>query len=138
MVQVWNDFASRWEELPTFASIESETLFNSVQELGLFRLGKTVGEAPQRARSLESFPNPFNAAVAIRYLVREAGPVLVTIFDLQGGRVRTLVDRTHSAGPWTTSWDGRDRRDRPAASGVYLVVVETVGGRFATKMTLVR
>jgi hypothetical protein len=61
-----------------------------------------------------------SARIAVE--LAEAGPLTVTVYDLQGRLVRTLLDHVPwTAGFSTLSWDGRDRSGSEVASGVYLV-----------------
>ena len=100
-----------------------------------------TGASPPPAavtRLLEPVPNPFNPAVAIRWELARTGPVRLVIYDLQGRRVRMVVDATHPAGPGRAFWDGVDDAGRRAASGTYLVRFEADGVASASKLTLVR
>ena len=71
-------------------------------------------------------------------LGQEPGTVKVQVYDQLGVRIRTLAERRHDAGPWTTFWDGLAEDGRRVASGIYLVVAETTTSRVAAKVTLVR
>ncbi len=64
-------------------------------------------------------PNPFNAVTVIPYQLPYAAPVRLTVFNVLGQPVRTLVDQHQPAGAHQVIWDGTDDRGRPAASGVY-------------------
>jgi hypothetical protein len=85
-----------------------------------------------------SFPNPFNAATAIRYVLPEGAPVILTVYDLQGQRIRELVRQFQTAGSYQVTWDGRNEQGQPAGSGTYFYCLQA--GRFAQtrKMALVR
>lgn len=52
------------------------------------------------------------------------GPVLVQVYTLRGVPVKTLVDSVHTAGAYTTTWDGRNENGEIVASGIYLIRVE--------------
>ena len=77
-----------------------------------------VAEAPSMlpaAFELEqNFPNPFNPTTSIRYGVPRSSHVALTIFDILGREVRTLINEVQSPGHYTVTFDGRD-----LASGVY-------------------
>jgi len=123
-----------WDEITTHA--DGGDLWASAAELGLFRVAaSTVGN---RAEGLAAFPNPFNTETAIQYVVRNEGRVRVEVYDLQGHRIRLLVNRVQGGGPWSAVWNGEDGNGVTMASGVYLYVVETVGERRTGKMTLLR
>ena len=65
-------------------------------------------------------PNPFNPQTVIRFDLVRDGFIELDVFDMTGRRVRCLTSGYHSAGAHTATWDGRDERRRPLASGVYL------------------
>ena len=74
------------------------------------------------AASLTTYPNPFSPGsgpATVRYEVGRAGDVVLTLYDVRGRKVRTLVDGNHQQGTFTTTWDGRDDQGRRVASGVY-------------------
>jgi len=77
------------------------------------------GTAPNRFALLANFPNPFNPQTQIAFDLPEPSQATLTIFDLRGQRIRILADGREGAGQHTRSWDGRDDRGAPVASGVY-------------------
>jgi len=72
-------------------------------------------------------PNPMTTDAAITYRLNVAGRVTLTIFDVFGRRVRTLVDDTQSARDHTVSWDGSGEHGEPVGKGVYFL--ELVSGK---------
>lgn len=83
-------------------------------------------------------PNPFNPSTTISYDLARAGAVQLTVVDLRGRLVRTLVDHDQSAGHHVAHWDGNDRHGRPAASGAYLVRLVAGGEQVVGKLLLAR
>lgn len=92
-----------------------------------------VATTPTATATLSAAPNPLNPATVIRYTVSAAGPVRLTIHDIAGRRVATLVEGNRDAGEHVATWRGRDASGRPLPSGVYLLRLvtggEVVGGR---------
>ena len=72
------------------------------------------------ASSLQVWPNPFNATTHLVFRLHQAATVHVTIYNVCGQRVRTLVDAPLHAGAHQMQWDGRDERGHSAATGLYL------------------
>jgi|GEM_PF-1968630 len=66
-----------------------------------------------------NYPNPFNATTIISYSLAKAGPMRLTIYDILGRRVQTLVDQEMSAGKHAATWDGTDIHGNTVASGIY-------------------
>ncbi len=78
-----------------------------------------VQAPPARTRLSSAQPNPFNPSTKLSFELAHDGFARLEIYDLQGRRIRTLVEATLPAGPHTRIWDGRDDSGRAAVSGVY-------------------
>jgi hypothetical protein len=85
----------------------------------------------------QNYPNPFRDETAITFHLPQQyhSPVRLTIYNLLGQEVRTLVDQSLSGGIYRSFWDGRDAGGRRSASGVYFYKLET--GRFIARKRLV-
>ncbi|MBN2414639.1 T9SS type A sorting domain-containing protein [bacterium] len=68
----------------------------------------------------QNYPNPFNAGTSIEYFVTRKSRVTVTIYNLNGRRIRTLSDREQDPGGYTLFWDGKDAEGNDTSSGTYL------------------
>ena len=93
---------------------------------------------PETFRLAQNCPNPFNSATAIEYRIETEGPVDLTVYDLLGQRVCTLISETQVPGTYRTIWHGRDDSDRNVASGVYLYMLRTSSGSIVRQMVLLR
>jgi hypothetical protein len=82
--------------------------------------------------------NPFRNDTELSFVLAEAGPVKVDVFDLRGRRVRTLIDETRRAGVHRIGWSGRDSNGAEVASGVYLVRLQSAHEVESTAITRVR
>jgi hypothetical protein len=80
-----------------------------------------------------NYPNPFNPTTTIRYDVRQAGPVELTVFDLLGKEVAKLASGSHPAGSYTVTWDAADM-----PSGTYLCVMKGRDFAQTEKLLLVK
>ncbi len=94
--------------------------------------------APAASRLLPNVPNPFNPQTEIRFELAKAGRARVTIFDVTGRKVRTLIDQSMSAGPQARMWFGKDDRGQQAPSGTYYVRLETDGKIDTRKLLLLK
>ncbi|UCD65066.1 MAG: T9SS type A sorting domain-containing protein, partial [Candidatus Zixiibacteriota bacterium] len=88
---------------------------------------------PQSAELFANRPNPFNPKTAIRFALAEPGHVRLTVYNIMGQKVATLVDGHLNAGYHDYEWDGTR-----AASGIYLYRLETENSMFTRKMMLVK
>ena len=96
------------------------------------------GINPAQVRIHRAYPNPFNAAVQIRFSTAVDGPVTLAVFNAAGQRMRTLVNGHLDAGDHAVTWDGCDASGRLAGSGTYLLRLRDRGGEHRTKLQLVR
>ena len=99
---------------------------------------KMGGLSPDRYRLEPNYPNPFNAATAIRYRVEEAGRVTLSLYDLSGQELLVLVDNVRPAGEHSVIWDGLAEDGELAASGVYLVRMTADDFASTRKVVLLR
>jgi C1A family cysteine protease/fibronectin type 3 domain-containing protein len=92
-----------------------------------------------RAHASYNFPNPFNPSTAIRYTVPQPGAeVRISVYDLRGRLVRTLVSEEKGAGEYMAVWRGRDDQGNGLSSGVYFYRIEIGDYRVDRKMILLK
>jgi arabinogalactan endo-1,4-beta-galactosidase len=70
---------------------------------------------------LNIYPNPFNPGTTIELSVPRRSTVILTVFDLLGRNVRTLVNEIKDPGNFTIPWYGKSESGVPAASGTYVI-----------------
>jgi predicted GH43/DUF377 family glycosyl hydrolase len=94
---------------------------------------------PRFAGSLLAIaPNPMNPQAKIEYTTRRKGRIRLSIYNVKGEAIRTLVDDLREGGTYTTVWYGRDDRGRTVSSGVYYCILEENGMRHVKKIVLLR
>ena len=74
---------------------------------------------PQGFALHPNYPNPFNPTTTIRFTLPQPGEAELSIYNLLGQRVATLIHGVQEAGPHVLQWNGRDEQGRELASGVY-------------------
>jgi hypothetical protein len=67
-----------------------------------------------------------------------ASPVHLSLYNLQGQRIRTLIDAPFNADSHQVVWDGLNQRGHPAATGLYLARLTTPTTQTHTKLVLLR
>ena len=97
-------------------------------------------ETPAVLTLAQNYPNPFAATTHIVFELPfgEGGTVRLSVFDLQGRTVATLMQRPLPPGRHEVVWDGRADDGRPLASGLYLYRLEHGARRIVKTMTLIR
>ena len=92
---------------------------------------------PQQFSLDQNYPNPFNPSTTIPYTLKMAGHVNISVYNITGRKVRTLVNGYQTAGHHTVTWNGRDKDDRNVSAGVYIYRIQTGGHTTAKKMLLI-
>lgn len=93
---------------------------------------------PIRTISLSVVPNPSTATVTIRYGVPVAGFVEVSIYNISGQCVRTLVRSTQLIGRYEAFWNGQNELGRDVPDGIYFCRVKVPGSQETLKLVVVR
>ena len=93
---------------------------------------------PSRSALQQNYPNPFNPSTTIQYSLAVPTRVRLTVHDLLGRRIRTLVDQHQPGGLHAVSWDGTGPRDQPVGVGVYLYRLETQDRVQTRKLVLLK
>lgn len=84
-------------------------------------------------------PNPFTDETTLHFDVPDhSGAVRLAVYNVRGQVVRTLVQDAVNRGRYELTWDGRDDRGVPAATGVYFARLEVAGRSENQKMMLLR
>ena len=85
-----------------------------------------------------SYPNPFNANTTIHYQTQQKRMIDVSIFDISGKHVNTLVDEFKESGKHAVTWGGSNNNNQTVPSGVYYCIVTSNGYRYAQKIILLK
>ena len=128
-----------WATLPGFQTAAYGPLYPLQDATRALSAVPSGGPPPIAIRLSQNRPNPFNPATLIEFTLAAAGHVSITVFDLHGRKVRTLMDRILPAGPHGVSWNGTLDGGQHAASGVYFYQVRFGDGSASQKkMVLLR
>ncbi len=98
-----------------------------------------VSSAPQVPDGFElgAYPNPFNAETTLSFTVSTAGPLVLTLSDLQGRILRDWSGH-YGTGSHSLTWDGRGESGEPVASGVYVATARQGAAAITRKVTLLK
>lgn len=119
-------YGADYPGLPTdLVSGEPLGIFDDLNKLSKFKL-------------FDNYPNPFNPTTAIEFVISEREFVKITVFDMLGNEVQTLVSRIMEPGIKSVNWNSKDDTDRMVSSGVYFYSIQA--GEFiqTKKMLLLR
>ena len=107
-------------------------------QVGVREQAYSPNQGPLVTRLHAPQPNPFRAALTIRYSLAAEGRVTLRVHDLTGRVVRTLADGVMRPGRYSLSWSGADDRGRELARGVYFCRFSTGDYRATEKLVLQR
>ncbi|MDA3813684.1 MAG: M14 family zinc carboxypeptidase [Candidatus Cloacimonetes bacterium] len=91
-----------------------------------------------KVKLIGNYPNPFNPQTAIKFQLSEDMLVKLSIYNIKGQKVRTLINEEKVAGSHSIVWNGNDDDNYPVSSGVYfyrMVTGEMISSR---KMLLIK
>ncbi len=78
------------------------------------------------------YPNPFNPSTTISYQLQSPSEVKITIHNLRGQIMQSMVKHHSGGGIYSVVYNGKDANSNPASSGVYYVVMQA-GKSISTK-----
>ncbi|UCE18899.1 MAG: T9SS type A sorting domain-containing protein [Gemmatimonadota bacterium] len=105
---------------PTFSKKLKKQLRLAVGKSDFFQINNLqMNPVPFEYELSQNFPNPFNTSTAIHYGLLIPARVTLTIHNILGEEVKTLIDREREAGYYTVTWDARDDAGRELSSGIY-------------------
>jgi hypothetical protein len=91
-----------------------------------------TGAATAKISLAQNAPNPFSSTTSLSFALPKSGPVSLSVYDVSGRLVSTLVNRPMDAGNHQVVWDGRDSGGNMVANGVYLLRLQA-GGETLTR-----
>ena len=100
-----------------------------------------VPGAPSSLALAAPAPNPFNPSTTLSFNLPEPGRVSLTVYNMRGHRIRTLLRGQRQDGRFEARWDGRDDTGRTQSGGMYVFVLDfqgaTEAGRISRKAVLI-
>ena len=86
----------------------------------------------------QNYPNPFNPITSLRYDLPNDGLVNITVYDMMGRVVKTLVNGSQTAGFKSVQWNATNNRNEPVSAGLYLYTIQAGEFRQTKKMVLLK
>ncbi len=104
-------------KVDTSMKTSSDTLWVSIIESGI----EESKVLPKTFKLEQNYPNPFNPQTTIQYQVPKAANVVIDIYNINGQKIRTLIDDQKAAGFHTAIWDGRNDLGLQVSTGLYFM-----------------
>ncbi len=127
-----DDFAGK----PAYRTGRYSYRLKQIDNDGQFEYSKTIEVDINGVKKFElsqNYPNPFNPTTTIRFNLSDAGNVKLTLFNILGQELRTLVNEFKESGVHTINFDASDLK-----SGMYIYKIEAGGFIQTRKMTLIK
>jgi len=106
--------------------------------VGRVQLSNAAGSVPTSYGLSQNYPNPFNPTTEISFDLPKASQVELSIFNVLGQQVRSLVNQSMEAGQHQLMWDGRDGSGSQVSSGVYFYRLSAGSFSETRKMMLLK
>jgi hypothetical protein len=114
-----------------------------ISQAGEFVLNNTLlsidnGIIPEVFALHQNYPNPFNPVTSLRYDLPEDGLVNITIYDMMGRIVRSLLNSKQAAGYHSIKWNATNNKNEPVSAGLYLYTIQAGEFSQTKKMVLLK
>jgi len=86
----------------------------------------------------QNYPNPFNPVTTLRYDLPEDALVNITIYDMMGRVVKTMVNSQQNTGYKSVRWNSTNDKGSPVSAGLYLYTIQAGEFRQTKKMVLLK
>ena len=97
-----------------------------------------LSSIPEEFSLGQNYPNPFNPITQMEYSLPQSSKVIISIYNVLGQEIKTLVNKEQDYGYHSVSWDGTDRLGKSVASGVYFTQMRSDGFSQSKKMLLLK
>ncbi len=109
---------------------------NPSNTVEVYFLNVNEGLIPPKTEVHGNYPNPFNPQTTISFSLSEEMPITITIFNIKGQFISTLMNKLLLPGKYDIVWNGIDDRGEELSSGIYLYRLNTRNETFINKMLL--
>ena len=91
-----------------------------------------------QGKEFENYPNPFNPVTSISYELSKESLANITIYDMLGNKVKTLINAQQRSGYHTINWDSTNNLGGKVSAGMYIYIIQAGEFRQAKKMVLLK
>ena len=99
---------------------------------------ESAGTRPDHYYLSANYPNPFNSSTMIKFGLPEAGHVELSIYNILGQKVITLLNQDLQAGNHVAIWNGQEANGQSVSSGIYFYRLKSGGFAQTRKMLLMK
>ena len=132
------------EAMFSYFIVSSDGQESTMSDTGMFVLSRAALSTienrllPERFSLHQNYPNPFNPFTRLRYDLPEQAYVNITIYDMMGRQVKTLVSQRQDAGYKSVIWNAANDYGKPVSAGIYLYQIQAGEYISTKKMVLLK
>ena len=101
-------------------------------------LGLSDEFIPTEYALFQNYPNPFNPKTTIRYDIPDNSFVDLSVFDIMGRKIKTLINEKQTPGRKTIIWNATNATGSKVSAGMYFYVIQAGKFREIKKMVLLK
>ena len=102
------------------------------------QLGLDLFNIPTNYSLKQNYPNPFNPSTTIEYYIAKSEFVSISIFDLAGNKIKSILNLHVESGLGYATWDGKNELEQNVSGGIYLYRIDTPSFTSTRKMILLK
>jgi len=114
-------------------SAKTDRLGEFSLQFGEFKPVEDVDAVPEKYNMAQNYPNPFNPTTTIAFDLPQAGPVVITVFDILGKEVAILSNTYYEAGSYNLTFDAKE-----LSTGVYFYTIHAGSFSMTRKMMVLK
>ena len=144
--QVWDDWEASQRDLfitdqngnIVFQQNITSGIPDNINDVIMDYLKLIDNELPREFKLNQNYPNPFNPITEISYELANDGFVKLSIFDMKGREIKTLIENIQLPGKNSVIWNATDNNGQPVSAGLYLFKIKYQGITKTRKMVLIK
>ena len=117
----------------------SQVNTNTFEFLNVANSGTLTGNQIPLSFSLhQNYPNPFNPVTSIKYDLPNISMVNISVYNMMGRKVKTLVNGIQNPGFKTVQWNAKNELNSPVSAGLYIYTIQADGFKETKRMILLK
>ncbi len=115
--------------------IKTDSEFNFDENVNV---QEEIDKIPRKFQLNQNYPNPFNSFTTLSYDLPEEMFIELSIYDISGRKIKTLVKNNQKSGIKIVQWNGQNNSGDLAVSGIYIYSIKTNQFELNRKMILIK
>ena len=115
---------------------QNDAIVGSPEKAVIVTCNGSNSDIPEEYNLYNSHPNPFYNSTSIKYQIPERTKVNISIYNILGQKVKTLVNSTKEPDTYIVKWDGKDAENNSLPSGIYFYKLTT--GKYTKIQKLIK